>query len=326
MGTPLASFENPSYRKKRNPNNVSLNARGAAATPSTLTTALTGANNDVLLKSKLGVDGSTLSLKITDPACFSFSGRFYEGGTPSAVTISPASGTDFRLVSKAAGSSKNNISITLTNPGGTNSLSVSVSGTDITVSLATSGGTITSTAATVVAAINADVTASALVEARLAEANSGAVAAVSKTNLAGGSDDTGRLEYWPATDSSGTITATADTLVTALNTSTLVTATVAPGNDGSGVITALAATSLAGALSATGRISVITQDRVVDALGKVSGGDGMSKTTLVGNEVRGTRTSSLRTLKNVTSKERTIEASSSINYPKEHGGVRSPYL
>jgi len=88
------------------------------------------------------------------------------------------------------GTAGNAVSVTMQNPGGSGGLSVSVSANDVTVTLARSGGVITSTAADVIAAVNAHSGASALVRAKNYSTSSGAglVAAVSKTNLSGGSD------------------------------------------------------------------------------------------------------------------------------------------
>lgn len=88
------------------------------------------------------------------------------------------------------GTAGNSIRVALSNPGGTGTLSVSVSGNDITVTLARTGGVITSTAADVIAAIKAHSGASALVRASNYSTSNGTglVVAVSLTYLAGGSD------------------------------------------------------------------------------------------------------------------------------------------
>lgn len=86
------------------------------------------------------------------------------------------------------GADGNDITVALTNPGVTHTLSVLVSGTDITVTLGWDLGAITSTAAGVIAAVQASVSASALVTVSHSGVSSGVgiVSATIKTSLAGG--------------------------------------------------------------------------------------------------------------------------------------------
>jgi len=115
----------------------------ADTTEATLTTAMTGANNDIILTSKLiGTAGNAITITLVDPA------------------------------------------------GNDQALAVTVVGTDISVSLATGGaGAITTTAALLIAAINGDADAFALVNASLAQVSgAGAVTALAETSLAGGLD------------------------------------------------------------------------------------------------------------------------------------------
>lgn len=124
-------------------------------------------------------------------------------GYLSQLTVSDGDGVDGIKSSKAVGSGSSgfvlyaqkvgalgdNITITLTDPLGNNqSLSVSVSGTDIDVSLATNGsGTITSTALDVITAINQRKDSASLVEAKPNTVGSGGVvSAAAQASLAGG--------------------------------------------------------------------------------------------------------------------------------------------
>lgn len=86
------------------------------------------------------------------------------------------------------GTGGNSITVKLTDPGTTASLSVAVAGTDINVNLAYATGAITSTAAQVKAAIEASAEASALVTVAHTSTSTGAAAvvAVAKTSLASG--------------------------------------------------------------------------------------------------------------------------------------------
>lgn len=110
------------------------------------------------------------------------------------------------------GTAGNSITVALVDPSANNAaLSVSVTGTAITVNLATSGaGAITSTAAQVIAAIEASEAASALVEVANAGASTGAaaVAAVAAGPLSGGADNGQLKAHDPeATDGSQTAVA-----------------------------------------------------------------------------------------------------------------------
>lgn len=86
------------------------------------------------------------------------------------------------------GTGGNSITVTLVDPGGDGSLGVDVDGKDIVVTLAYATGAVTSTAAQVIAAVLEHDTASQLVSVANKTGSSGAgvVAAVAKTNLAGG--------------------------------------------------------------------------------------------------------------------------------------------
>lgn len=94
------------------------------------------------------------------------------------------------FTAKNAGTGGNAIKVQLKDPAGNNqALAVSISGDTIVVSLATDGvGAITSTAADVIAAVNAHLLANQLVSAANTGASTGAavVAAVNATALAGG--------------------------------------------------------------------------------------------------------------------------------------------
>lgn len=97
-------------------------------------------------------------------------------------------------VANKAGAAGNAITIAITNPGGTVAAEVvTVAGNAISVAARTSSGAITSTAAQIMAAIQAHGEASDLVSVSNdgASNGTGAVAAVAATNLAGGSDPEG---------------------------------------------------------------------------------------------------------------------------------------
>lgn len=110
-----------------------------------------------------------------------------------AATLSTnLSGThnDLTFTAAQTGDGGNDLSVEYLDPAANNaSLSIATHGNEITVYLATgAGGAITSTGATVLAAINADADASALLTAALKTGNDGTgiVTAMADTNLSGG--------------------------------------------------------------------------------------------------------------------------------------------
>jgi flagellar hook protein FlgE len=105
-----------------------------------------------------------------------------------ALTTAFGADNDLTFTAVDYGGEGQNISLTYLDPGAANQpLSVSVSGDAITVSLATdAGGTITSTGADVLAALNGDASASALITTSLASATgTGLVPAMAASNLTG---------------------------------------------------------------------------------------------------------------------------------------------
>lgn len=120
-------------------------------------------------------------------------GKYGPAAKASVVIGDAAAKTAIQYTAKKTGAKGNNISIEYVDPGqASQALSVTVNGTKITVSLATDGaGAITSTAADVVAAVNGDTDAAALVAAALygdGNDGSGVLDAVAETSLSGGLD------------------------------------------------------------------------------------------------------------------------------------------
>lgn len=110
-----------------------------------------------------------------------------------AATLSTSmTGTnnDVTLTAVTAGTSGNSITLTLVDPSANDqAISVSVDGTDITVNLATDGGgSITTTATQLIAAIEGNAAASALVtiDNKGSDNGSGVVTALSESALTGG--------------------------------------------------------------------------------------------------------------------------------------------
>lgn len=112
--------------------------------------------------------------------------------TASLSTAMTGTNNDVTLTAQTAGADGNSITLALVDPSGNDQeLSVAVAGTDIVVSLATNGsGTITTTAAQLIAAIEGDADAAALVaiDNKGADDGTGVVTALTETALAGGLD------------------------------------------------------------------------------------------------------------------------------------------
>ena len=124
----------------------------------------------------------------------------------SGVRATAATGVDssdnaITWTAKEYGTGGNAITVAMVDPGATASLGVSVTGSAITVNLAYATGAITSTAAQVMAAIEADASASALVTVADTGASdgTGVVASVTATSLSGGAN-TGGTTYALNTD------------------------------------------------------------------------------------------------------------------------------
>lgn len=244
-----------------------------------LTTELAGDNNDLTYTAgdnyagaagnyiqieyvDSGVDGQALTVSVSgsgtaaDP--YKITVILGRSSATAASLTTELTGDNNDLVFTAQDAYKgavgNNIQVAYIDPGAADAaLSVDVDGLGtadnpfvINVSLATDGtGTITSTAAQVQAAIEAHADASVLVSVANAAGNdgSGVVTAMAATALAGGTDSA--------------VNSTAADIITAIqahaagagepaNAGDLVSVANADGNDGSGVVTTLNATSLSG--------------------------------------------------------------------------------
>jgi len=97
---------------------------------------------------------------------------------------------DIRLTSVVGGEAGDDVSITLTDPGGTAALAVTVSGDDISVALETADGSIVTTADELIAAINDDDDAPALVVATRKADNDGTGVVTALTKKVLGTDGT----------------------------------------------------------------------------------------------------------------------------------------
>ncbi len=195
------------------------------------------ATTDIEYDSYLGIvtahlenDGSAITATVGDVV------NAITAGAKAASVEVGADNAKIKVTAKTAGFEGNDLSIVLADPGANDkALSVDYDDGVITVNLATDGsGSITSTGADVVAAINADVEASALVYAELGTGSdgTGTCAAVASTALVGGSDEA------PVTAANGT------------------------GSDGSGTASETAATALAGGVDQNVVAEYITAETV----------------------------------------------------------------
>lgn len=228
---------------------------------STLTTALTGSNNDIDYTSALsGTAGNATSITYADIGVNGTLGVVVSGqdivfnlkksaATYAALTTSlTGSNNDLVWTARTAGSAGNSIALIYDNSAAQTATTASLSGTTLTIDLATQVTTAALT--TTMTGTNNDVVLTAVapgsagnnVSLTLVNPGSGTHAlAVSVSS----NDITVNLGY-----GSGAITTTGSLLIAALNASTaaaaLMTATLAAANDGTGLVTALSKTNLTG--------------------------------------------------------------------------------
>lgn len=121
-------------------------------------------------------------------------GTLLQRGTKPSATLSTGSipgNTGIKWTAADEGTGGNSVRVAIVNPGGTNpDITISVAGNDVTINAATSAGAITSTAAQIIAAVNAHNDAMDKVSAANDGASTGAgvVTAFALTLLAGATD------------------------------------------------------------------------------------------------------------------------------------------
>lgn len=256
------------------------------AVAATLTTALTGANNDLLLTAKLaGLAGNDITLALVNPATPSAALGVVVTTSAIVVNLATSAGTaqvETATVTAAAGAtSDGNLAVTVTGAG--------IAGSPLVVQVPLTLLTHT-TAALVADAIRTALGATAAITALYTVGGTGADVSLTKT-VAAANDATlnialaGSLGVTAAPTSANTtagvvpaITSTAAQVKAAIDGSTpaaaLVTVANAGGNDGTGVVTALAATALAGGAAAYSGVVVQTLVEAADlpdtdAIGRV---------------------------------------------------------
>jgi hypothetical protein len=239
---------------------IDLKYQTAAAVAAALTTSLTGTHNDLVFTARnAGTGGNSLTVAYIDPAESDSPISVTFDGTDLVVNLATDSGdaatvnlastganNDITVTADAAGSAGNSYSVEFIDPSANNA-TLSVTTADylkFTVNLATgAGGAITSTAAQVIAALNAYAPFAALMTAANTGGNngSGVVTAIAETDLTGGGDNYA-------------ITTTAAEIATAVSLTTAndkISVANAAANDGTGVVTALAETALSGGTQGT---------------------------------------------------------------------------
>lgn len=252
---------------------VAFDGTDGPAAAAVLSTALTGSNNDLDFTAPAGRAGNDTTVAYVDPGvagaalAVSVSGQAITVSLATSAkvaasrAINPA-GNDNAITWTAVtpGVAGNSITITYAVPADDNAahpLVVDVDGTAIIATLAVSsdGSTITTTAAQLIAAMAAHPSAAALVTGALTGGDGGAgtgaglLAAQTVLSLQNGSDG-------------GAITSTAAEVDAAIDGEAAAAALVTPSNkaanDGTGVVTAMAATALAGGVSATRTLFTVT--------------------------------------------------------------------
>lgn len=244
-----------------------------ALVAATLSTNLTGTNNDLTFTALAGGSaGNGINVTYVDPAAASAALSVetdFQDITVNLATADPVASTletnltgtnnDIKLTAQTAGVDGDNITLTIVDPAGNDAvLEVTVDGTDITVNCATDGSSaITSTAAQVMAAINDNEDAFALVVASLKTGNdgTGVVTALSETPLASGSDGGSIISTAAEVQAAIEADATAAALVSIANKS---------ANDGTGVVTAMSLASLTGGADYTAGTDVVASVDLAD--------------------------------------------------------------
>lgn len=235
-----------------------ITAQYATSEPvaASLTTSLSGANNDVTFTAKnAGTDGNSLTVAYTDPGeseselSFTFDGTDLvislatgAGNAASVTTAMTGTNNDITVTADTSGQIGNTYSFELIDPSA-NDQTLVISSVDFkkfTATLATgSGGAITTTATQLVAALNAYAPFAALMTASVKSGDngSGVVTALSETDLTGGG-------------ASYAITTTGQDIVDLVAANPTIyghiTAANAATNTGAGVVTALSETALSG--------------------------------------------------------------------------------
>ena len=256
----MASISRGSINTKRRIRSLGRRSVGGLNNPASLTTALSGSNNDLVLTTvdksapgepdalphrRLGQQHAALRRRV----------RHAHRG----VADDRADRHEQRpgLHGQDTSLDGNNITVRYVDPAANSqTLYVKVDGQAITVYLATNGGgTITSTAAQVAAAIAAHPLANALVSVANAGGNdgTGVVTALSATNLSGAAVAGRDITVNSATNGSAVATSTSAQVKAAIEASAAASALVsvahAAGNDGSGTVAALGYTAFTGGQS-----------------------------------------------------------------------------
>lgn len=308
--------------------NLALDAGTAQIETATAAGTLSGASGNVAVVITSAIlTGSPLTVQVattTGDTAAVWAGKVRTAlGLVAAITDKFTVGgstTTISLTVKAAYVRANDATLNISLDNGT-----STGVTTVATSANTTAGVapaVTSTAALVIAAVNASTAAAALVDAYITETSSGAVAAVSATNLASGTDDSYLTYASLATDGSGAISTTGTLLAASLK-NEYIDSRVVSADTGAGIVAALTATNLAGGLDAFGNPAKIQETENLQTVQERAGGqDRRTQDTL---QPQSTRTGNNRLLRSVTAQDAAISGASNINITKSHG-PRSPFL
>lgn len=253
-GTPVGGVSAPTLTDA----SQMVQKKNTAPVKASATLDCTNANADITITAVVpGTTGNAISVELVNPGVVTQAlevdlvnnkvvvnlGTTYVPAVPAVLAMNSGDANgDITFTAVNAGTAGNAIKVLLLDPAGNDKvLGVDLIGDTVEVSLATSGaGAITSTAAQVVAAVNASLEAKSLVVASNTGESTGAsvVTAVAATPLAGG------------VAASASIASTAAQVIAAVNASLeareLVVATNATGSSGVGVVNAVVATALTG--------------------------------------------------------------------------------
>jgi hypothetical protein len=312
---PLASYEVTTDHLFRNQH---PGTRGFVMSPDILATGVIASNNSLVLQSKwvrpkvgaikvqLGVLGPNAPLAL------------FENGVPATLKLTPNQG--YQLAATFPGMRGNQMSLTVNLPspypkvGSTTPLVIqAVPPGQIVVTLATTGNgqntapTVTTTAAQLVAAINASPRINRWVTAWVSDSTIVApLAPIPLTHFAGGMD-VPYLEYVSINASTaGVVATTATQVLNLLKGAKFVGATNNGASTGAGVVAAFGPTALTGGYLSAGAILDEDATKLKDYQYDITLGQGIEHMTNYGLQVALTRQGAERTLQVVPAQDRLI--------------------
>jgi hypothetical protein len=323
LDTPAASYDKSSLKQNLD---SKVGTRGYSGLLPSVTTNLTGANNDLVITAKHSRRENEPGIAVQ----YSVLGNnapawLFEDGYP--AVLKPATNLGFQLLAKVPGPLGNLYSLTLVDPFKIAPLQVQkIIDNSIVVQLARSGSGLTTTPAQLVAALRAASEVTRRVVPYISDAAiTTALPALSQRFFTGGLEAPG-LVLVQLANTDGTISATATSVVAILNGSRHVKAVNAAGNTGVGVVTAMGITRLVGDTVSRGEIASEGDYREDWNQMARRRGNPVGKESNRTIQVEGNRLGGLRDLIATPRLDRALRNSSNVNYQKESSPRRARWF